>query len=199
MADDHICPICDRSFGSSDALRSHRQAKGHYDTSEPPFWRRHWKALAMGLAGAATLGWLTFSDQGPRYPTTQSHWHADYVIEICGEELPPEPRSPGGVHTHGNGRIHIHPATPQESGANAHLGEFFQSIGGTLEDSLLHVPGGDTYRTGVETCGEDPGRVAVYVDGERIDDPAAYVPMDGQNVRIAFETPGGSATASEGP
>ena len=29
--------------------------------------------------------------------------------------------------------------------------------------------------------------MAVYVNGDRITDPAAYVPQDGDDVRIAFE------------
>lgn len=187
MADDHTCPLCDRSFGSSEALRSHRRAKGHFDTSDPPFWRRHGGKLALGVGAAGLLGWLLFGDRGPRYPTTDSHWHADYVIEICGRELPPDPYSQGDVHTHGDGQIHVHPSTHGSSGRAANLDAFFRSIGGTLDDSLLHVRGEGTYRTGEDSCDDRPGRVAVYVDGERIDDPAAYVPMDGQDVRITFE------------
>lgn len=122
MPGDHTCPICDRSFDSPDALRSHRRAKNHYDTSDPPFWRKHWRKLAAGAGTDAILGRLTFGEDGPRYPTTESHWHADYVIEICGRELPPEPYSRGDVHTHGEGRIHVHPSTPRSSGGNGQSG-----------------------------------------------------------------------------
>lgn len=195
MAEDHTCPICERTFASTEALRAHRRAKSHYDTSGPPFWRRHGGKLLIGAGAAALLGWLVYVDRGPRYPTTDSHWHADYVIEICGRELPPAPYSQGDVHTHGDGRIHIHPATRASAGRAANLDAFFRSIGGTLEDSLLYVRGEGTYRTGEDTCGDRPGRVAVYVDGERIEDPAAYVPMDGEDVRIAFEP---QPTAAQG-
>lgn len=187
MSDDRPCPVCGRTFGSSEALRSHRKATGHYDTSGPSWWRKHAGKLALSVGAAGLLGWLLFVDRGPRYPTTDSHWHADYVIEICGRELPPDPYSQGDVHTHGDGQIHVHPSTSRSAGRAANLDAFFRSIGGTVEDSLLQLQGEGTYRTGEDSCGDRPGRVAVYVDGERIEDPAAYVPRDGDDVRIAFE------------
>ncbi len=196
MSDDHTCPICDRSFDSADSLRSHRRAKRHYDTSDPPFWRKHWDKLALAAGAVVLLGWLTLVEDEPRYPTTDSHWHADYVIEICGRELPPDPYSQGDVHTHGDGQIHVHPSTNATAGRSANLAAFFRSIGGLLDDSVLRVPGEGVYRTGQQECGDRPGRVAVYVDGERIEDPDAYVPRDGEDVRFVFEpqpddTPGG--------
>lgn len=124
MANNHTCPVCDRSFGSTEALRSHRRAKKHFDTSGPAWWRAHAGKLALGLGAA---------------------------------------------------------------GRAANLEAFFRSIGGTLRDSLLDVQGEGTYRTGEHTCGDRPGRVAVYVDGDRIEDPSAYVPGNGEDVRIVFE------------
>lgn len=187
MADEQACPVCERTFGSTEALRAHRRAKGHYETSGPPWWREHAGKLVLGVGAAGLLGWLLLVDRGPRYPTTDSHWHADYVIEICGRELPRAPYSRGDVHTHGDGRIHIHPSMSSTAGRDANLDAFFRSIGGTLRDSLLYVRGEGTYRTGEDACDDRPGRVAVYVDGERIEDPDTYVPMDGQDVRIVFE------------
>lgn len=197
MPKDHTCPVCDRSFGSTEALRSHRRAKNHYDTSGPAWWRAHAGKLALGVGLAVLFGWLLFVDEDPRYPTTSSHWHADYVIEICGRELPRAPYSQGDVHTHGDGQIHVHPSTNASAGRAANLEAFFSSIGGTLRDSLLDVRGEGTFRTGEHTCGDRPGRVAVYVDGDRIEDPAAYVPRNGEDVRIVFEPV--STGASGGP
>ena len=189
MSDEHTCPVCGRGFGSADALRSHRRSKRHFESqrSGPPVWKQHAgkAAVAVGVFGLGA--WFVLRDTGPRYPTTESHWHADYVIEICGEEVPPAPYSQGDVHTHGDGRIHVHPSMNSTAGRNAHLGAFLRSIGGTLRDSLLHVAGEGTFRTGEDTCGDRPGRVAVYVDGERVADPDAYVPRDGEDVRIVFE------------
>jgi len=187
MSDNHTCPVCERTFETDDALRSHRRATRHYETEDPPLWREHGGKIALAAGALALIAWLSLSDDGPRYPTTRSHWHADYVIEVCGREVPPQPYSQGDVHTHGDGRIHIHPSTHAAAGRSAHLGRFFRSIGGTLRDSILEVPGEGTYRTGRDACEDRPGRVAVYVDGERIEDPAAYVPTDGQDVRFVFE------------
>lgn len=189
MSHEHACPVCGRSFGSADALRSHRRSKRHFRSqrSEAPAWRRHAGKLAVVAGVVVLIGWLGLRDSGPRYPTTDSHWHADYAIEICGREVPPAPYSQGDVHTHGDGKIHVHPSTNASAGRDAHLGAFFRSIGGTIRDSVLDVAGEGTFRTGEDRCGDRPGRVAVYVDGERIADPDAYVPRDGEDVRIVFE------------
>lgn len=192
-----VCPVCQRTFTTRAALRDHRKAKGHLATSgDTPLWRRHAGALALALAAAGLLAWLTFADEGPRYPVVGSHWHARYAISICGGELPPRPYSEGDIHTHGAGLIHIHPSSRRSAGRAADLGRFFRSFGGRLEDSLLRVPGVGTYRTGTNSCGPSPGRVPVYVDGDRVEDPGGYVPRDGQSVRIVFEPESAAAAAT---
>ena len=195
MSGDHACPVCKRTFHRRQHLREHRQAKRHHLERKASFWRRHpWKMAAMG--SLLVVGGVWALDRGPSLPTIGSHWHANYVIAVCGERLPPRPASAGDIHTHGNGRIHTHPSTLRTAGENANLGQFFRSFGGTLRDSLLHVPRLGTFRNGdpCEKGGE--GRVAVYVNGDRITDPAAYVPQNGDDVRIAFEpTTGRERTA----
>ncbi len=139
------------------------------------------------MGTVAIIAVLIALPSGESLPRVGSHWHAAYTIEICGETLPPQPASRGDVHTHGNGRIHTHPSTFRTAGENANLGQFFRSFGGTLRDSLLHVPRRGTLRNGDRCDNGGEGRVAVYVNGDRITDPAAYVPQDGDDVRIAFE------------
>lgn len=135
----------------------------------------------------AVIAVLIALGSGESLPEVGSHWHAGYTIEICGETLPPRPASPGDVHTHGDGLIHVHPSTYRTAGENANLARFVASIGGTLRDSVLDVPGRRTLRNGDRCQNGEEGRVAVYVNGDRIAEPAAYVPQDGDEVRIAFE------------
>lgn len=70
------------------------------------------------------------------------HWHDAYLIHACGVDLPPSTNTdgPDGIHTHGAGLIHIHPANPQASGPNAELGVFFAAMGAELTDDA-YFPG----------------------------------------------------------
>jgi hypothetical protein len=66
------------------------------------------------------------------------HWHEAIAVNYCGNWMGPpptfetvadNPNVRAGIHTHGDGFIHIHPYTLSESGAHATLGRFL-SYGG---------------------------------------------------------------------
>jgi hypothetical protein len=62
-------------------------------------------------------------------PQLGDHIHQAFAINVCGEFLPdvPEFESPLiGIHTHGDGVIHIHPFSELAVGANATLGRYFK-------------------------------------------------------------------------
>jgi hypothetical protein len=94
---------------------------------------------------------------------SQDHWHAAYTIYVCDEALPPilEFENPDnlGIHTHGDGVIHIHPFSENGAGRNATLGKFLRDTAVELSDTRL-VVGGETYENG-DDCGDKPGRVVV--------------------------------------
>ncbi len=72
-------------------------------------------------------------------PQLGDHIHQALAVNVCGEWLPnvPEFESPVGIHTHGDGVLHIHPFSQLGVGANATLGRFFQDgREGGLELSL---------------------------------------------------------------
>src|SRR5438309_6628977 len=59
------------------------------------------------------------------------HWHAAYGVDICGKFLAPisSQTDPVGIHTHGEGVIHVHPfklpsGRKSFTGKNANLGAF---------------------------------------------------------------------------
>lgn len=89
------------------------------------------------------------------------HWHAAFGVYTCDDFEPamPEFETPLGIHTHGDGVIHIHPFSENASGRNATLGVFLEESGVTLGDTSLEV-GGQTYENG-DKCGDKPGRVVV--------------------------------------
>jgi plastocyanin len=117
----------------------------------------------------------------------EHHWHAPYSIFICGQRQPNMPTWPGGVHTHADGVIHIHPQQPQEEGAGARLGKFFEYGGGRLTQTEMRIPGRrEVYKNG-DTCPDGSEAVLqVFVNSVKLDDWSRYIPQDGDTVRIIF-------------
>lgn len=99
------------------------------------------------------------------------HWHSAFGIEVCGKELAPLQDGPTdvlGIHTHGDGLIHIHPFTQTASGKRAQLGKFFKQVDLTVTDQGFELPkgvtvegGGTTVKEGVTTCGGKEGELVM--------------------------------------
>lgn len=187
------CPVCGRSFSSGAARDDHQRDTGHVPERmesggiDLPDASAVGKAV-VGLLVAAAVAYPLFDPQlgDPRYPTTDSDWHAEYSITICGEEHPDLGDFPGGIHSDGDGRIHVRPRTPQQAGREANLGRFFVNAGGRLTRDYLGLPDGGTYHSGDACPSGETARLGVFVDGERLEEPAAYVPRDGEEVRVVF-------------
>ena len=110
-----------------------------------------------------------------------------YVVSVCGETLPPFPQSPGGVHTHGSGVIHIHPQRPAESGSRASLALFFANADGELTDDSMVLPSGGSYTNG-DLCPDGrPGQLVVTAKGDPVGEPSSYGPEDEDVVSISFQ------------
>jgi hypothetical protein len=120
------------------------------------------------------------------------HWHADYRIEICGKKLAPYPTVEGEIHTHGDGRIHIHPQTPAYSLNNANLGKFFDivetDIGREKGKSFIRFPNGKSFTDG-DTCpgSNKPEKLILEANGKRVGgDPSLYVMHDNDKIVLRF-------------
>ena len=74
---------------------------------------------------------------------------AMYEFIVCGERRAPSPMWEGtGVHTHGNGDIHIHPLNAHEEGPGSRLTMWFFYGGGILTGDQIRLPGyEETYKT----------------------------------------------------
>jgi hypothetical protein len=94
-------------------------------------------------------------------PQIGDHWHAAFGITLCGEVSPPilEFENREGVHTHGDGVIHIHPFSSNGAGRNATLGLFLK--GGNIELSDTAISVGDKRFENGDKCGDKEGRVVV--------------------------------------
>lgn len=99
----------------------------------------------------------------------KDHWHAAYALNICGENQPnPSDDGPDtkGIHTHGDGLVHIHPFVGAASGESATFQVYADQLGIELTDDSMTLPDGTKYTNG-EDCKIDgkkkPGQVTLYV------------------------------------
>ena len=114
------------------------------------------------------------SDDLGGVPQLGDHIHQSLGVNVCGEWLQdmPEFESPVGIHTHGDGVLHIHPFSQLGVGANATLGRYLDDAAdeGSLEVSISNSKLewlGKTYEEGDTTCEDvdDPIlRVAYWAD-----------------------------------
>jgi hypothetical protein len=133
-------------------------------------------------------------------PQIGDHIHQAFGVNVCGEWFPAlnEFESEIGIHTHGDGVLHIHPHSQLGVGANATLGRFLKNAdeeGGldvSLSDSKLDF-GGQVAEEGETKCDgvEDPVlRMAYWKD---VSDPDALpeVTTGGFNDRLLTDNGGG--------
>lgn len=120
------------------------------------------------------------------------HWHASYRIYICGKRVTNFPTLEGEVHSHGDGFMHIHPATPPFANENATLGAFlrlYETIIGQQPDGkrVLVFPGGTRIEDGSECPDGKTHDIEVLNKGEEIElDPALFTPHEGDEIVIRF-------------
>lgn len=144
--------------------------------------------VVMGILGAL---FVVRSATGA--PRINDHWHATYSVFICGQRQPNFPtwEAAEGVHTHGDGVIHIHPFSPAGEGSGARLVKWFEYGGGKLTQSEMRMPGKpnneeNVWKNGEECSDGSEGVLQVFVNGEKMDDWSRYIPHDGDRVRIVF-------------
>jgi hypothetical protein len=151
-------------------------------------------------------------------PTLTDHWHSALGFFVCDKFLPPQPEfeNSQGMHSHGDGLIHLHPHSSEVTGKRATLGKYFQLSGVKFSATSLEVPGAPTKKNG-DKCGSKPGRVQLKVDGRIVKpDPGAVRLKQGMIITAAFvpkgtkipdppsaanlanpsDTPGGTTTPS---
>lgn len=113
------------------------------------------------------------------------HWHAAFAVNICGEWLPDAAEfetAAGnanvrtGLHTHGDGFIHIHPYYASEGGDNATLGKFLDYGGWSASEDAISVWQGPPF---------DPPKTT-WSNGDRCPD-ADGNPGTGEPGRVVFE------------
>ena len=155
----------------------------------------------MFLAGTALVGLARHQGNADAFPrANQDHVHDSIDIYTCVVLAPatagPESTSttiaapgnpPGqfqpnptdvrpdvlGIHTHGDGLIHIHPFTNSVAGHNATFGVFLDQVGISMTDSSLVLPGGPSFTEGVTSCADGTDGVVELAKWNRASDAAA--------------------------
>lgn len=120
-------------------------------------------------------------------PALGDHWHAAIGIDICGEFQPSttEFESDLGIHTHGDGVVHIHPFSANGAGENATLGAYLEAAGIDLTDTSLTI-GDETWEEGDQKCGDEDAElvVAQWKDVENTDEEPALIRRDFNDIRF---------------
>ena len=113
-------------------------------------------ALVVVLGSLLVL-WARTDREATSAPRVGDHWHSVYDIYVCDSfrsKVVLE-NDPNGIHTHGDGLLHIHPFNKLASGRDAVLGEFFSAFGGRIDDASVVLDTGEELVEGVD-CGGQP-------------------------------------------
>jgi hypothetical protein len=148
--------------------------------------------LAGCGSGGQTTAAKTTAVAGPRLG---DHWHEAIELSKCGSALPPpmdaREEDPFGIHTHGDGLVHIHPFVAKAAGDRAVLGLFLDQIGAVVTKDALEVEGTSLPFDG--DCGGRPAKLWVirWADAES-DTPSSSKAVDGDALRaIPLDHDGG--------
>jgi hypothetical protein len=156
--------------------------------------------VLIAIAGIAII---LFSRGGEDVPPVANldHWHAAIGVNVCGSWLPNPPEFhqqadngslQAGIHSHGDGLIHIHPYSSSEGGDNATVGRFFDYGGWNVDAESIDLGGtlpwsGESYENGDECPDGGTGTLVWSVNGERREgNPADYKPQQDDVIAIGF-------------
>lgn len=177
--------------------RTRQQRRAHARRPRAP--RRYGSrifATMMVLLVVGGLGFAYFLRENPppitRGAIVGEHWHASYRIYICGKRVTNYPTLEGEIHSHGDGFMHIHPATQPFANENANVGVFlrhYETLIGSQPNGkrMLVFPDGTRYEDGDECPDGKKYNLEVLNKGEEIEgDPAAFTPHEGDQIVIRF-------------
>ena len=116
------------------------------------------------------------------------HWHAAFGVDACGKWLTaPMFEARSGIHSHGDGMIHIHPFIESAAGRHATVGTFLAGGGWTVTETSIDLGSGARYRNGDACPDGKPGVLRWSVNGqEQHGNLAAFVPFNGDVIALAF-------------
>jgi hypothetical protein len=183
----------------------------------------------IAVLGIALLIWTVSSrrssaEAAPRAANQATgeagdHWHASLDVYLCTEWLTtpaPEFETKAdsgdvrvGIHSHGDGLVHIHPFNSSESGENATLGRFLEyggwSVSSTSFDLWDGPDGQPVQKNNGDECtmpdgSKKKGTLTWYVNGKkRSGNPADYRPKDQDRIALVFAPEGTEVDVKSAP
>jgi hypothetical protein len=131
------------------------------------------------------------------------HWHAAYGVYLCDRYLAAVEGEGdrAGIHSHGDGIVHVEPLNRTSAGSNAVFRRFEEAQRMQITASSLRWVDG---RVPVEAdardgCDGRPAEIASFVDGDRVGGAPGRIRLrDGQVIVVAL-VPQGTTYAQIGP
>jgi hypothetical protein len=96
--------------------------------------------------------------------------------DVPGEYAPPVAdvtTDVEGIHSHGDGLIHIHPFVSSAAGRNATLGVFLDQVGVQVTDDTLTLPSGTVFKEGKSKCQGGKDGIVQVAKWDKVQDAAA--------------------------
>jgi hypothetical protein len=163
-----------------------------------------WYALTgvIIIVGVVLIALAKGNNANAAAPKVGDHWHAALGVYLCdhwqgdgnwawpaftqaGSPARAGTSAYAGLHSHGDGIIHIEPQTSDETGKHATVGTYFKFGGWHLSDTKVTFVGAT--KTNGDKCGSEPGLVRWAVNGaEQKGNPANYKINNGDEIVIAF-------------
>src|SRR5438874_9719386 len=149
-----------------------------------------WPALigVVVVVGVILIGISRSEISGASTPPRigKDHWHAAIGFYACDHYLPNEAQfeNSEGLHTHGDGLIHLHPFSTAVAGKNATLGKYF-GLAGIKYSSTEAVFGNTILKDGAK-CGSKKGVLETLLNGKVVADPNSLLLKNGQVIVIAL-------------
>ena len=138
------------------------------------------------LLGGLLVFWARPDREATSAPRVGDHWHSAYDVYVCDDfrsKIVIE-TDPNGIHSHGDGLIHVHPFNKLASGSDATLGEFFSAFGGSIDDESFLLDSGELVLEGAD-CNGEPGVIKVArFDADDLDREPEVVIEDIANIRF---------------
>ncbi len=112
----------------------------------------------------------------------QDHWHTAYGVYVCDAFQAPlvdAGEDTTGIHTHGDGIIHIHPFRASAAGKNATLSKWGEVVNIDFGSNSITLPDGTELKSGYDCGGNTDTTLGVWV--WPIDDPSAEPTVHTEN------------------
>jgi hypothetical protein len=115
------------------------------------------------------------------------HWHAPIGIYNCDKWEPNIADSgvdPNGIHTHGDGVIHIHPSNSSAAGNKARMKVFFDAVGLTVTDTSMTFADGNKIEAGADCNGAKTVLRVARFNADKADKPTEIITSNFGNIRF---------------